>query len=503
MSDSVGGAPDDKAGRVPRALKLDGYIRVSRVGKRQGESFISPDHQRQQIASWAKLRGVSIANWETDLDKTGRKLSRPGLDRIIRRIETGSTGGIAVAYLDRLSRAGVADALKLVEKVVEDGGTLAAIDLGIDPTTPFGEFALTVMLGLAHMQSRRIGDMFLESRTRAVERGQHISGHEPFGYLRGRAKILYPDPATSWAVAEAFRLRARADSWKTIANWLTEEGLPTRHGAPAWTIATVRTMIRNRVYLGEARSGDLVKIGAHEPLTDERTWLSANRRQGTAPVSSGNAASVLSGIIRCAGCSFALKPSMGRTRHGKLRRELRCRPDKAAGRCPAPASASAEPLEAFVLKQFFDRYGSLPAEAQKRTEERATHEARLEASRSELTAVLDGRLAEALGGEHAELYIATVRQRREAVERDEDAVLEIDDDFDSLPLATDLKADWGNRTLQQRRTFIGLAYDAIFLRRARSPREPVGDRLRFFATGTAPPLPVRGQRTEIRSVDVD
>lgn len=486
-------------------LKLDGYVRVSKVGKRKqaGESFISPEEQREKIEGWAKLRGVTIAHWEEDLDKPGPKLSRPGLDRIMGRIESGATEGIVVARLDRLSRAEVADALKLVARIVDCGGTLAAIDLGIDPTTVFGEFALTLMLALARMESRRKGETWLDSRTRAVDRGVHISGHTPTGYVRDGRKRLHPDPSKSWAVTEAFRMRAAGESWKTIADWLSEEGVATAHGAPMWTIATVRTVIRNRVYLGEARSGDLIKVGAHEPLIDEETWNAANRRRGVRHAPSGSTAGELSGILRCAGCSFALKPKIGKTRHGKSRREYGCRPDKAAGRCPAPASVSARPVEAFVEERFFADYGDIIARFQKRSDERSQAEQGLVGARAELTAALDERLADALGGPESGAYLTTVRARREAIERLEARLAELDDDPSILPNPSTLRELWPDLALQERRALISSAYDGIFLRRSSSPREPAGDRLRFFATGTGPPLPIRGQRGEIRSIDVD
>src|SRR3954452_15777574 len=97
-------------------MRLDGYVRVSRVGGREGESFISPAVQREQIKRWASLRGVAIGKWHTDLDVSGGKLERPGLDAAMARIRAGKTGGLAVARLDRFSRAGVADALKVVEE---------------------------------------------------------------------------------------------------------------------------------------------------------------------------------------------------------------------------------------------------------------------------------------------------------------------------------------------------------------------------------------------------
>src|SRR5262245_46045231 len=143
---------------MPMARRFDGYVRVSRIGGRDGDSFISTAEQRDRIAAWAVSRGVEIAMFHEDFDQSGGKLSRPGLDHMIERVRSGETGGVVVAYVDRLSRAGVGEALQLVEEIHEGGGEFAALDLGIDPTTAFGEFGLTILLALARMQRRRIAD---------------------------------------------------------------------------------------------------------------------------------------------------------------------------------------------------------------------------------------------------------------------------------------------------------------------------------------------------------
>jgi len=65
-----------------------------------------------------------------------------------------------------ISRLGTADALKLVERITQAGGSIAAIDLGIDPATPFGEFGTTLMLALAHMERRRLTDLVFEPKSR-------------------------------------------------------------------------------------------------------------------------------------------------------------------------------------------------------------------------------------------------------------------------------------------------------------------------------------------------
>lgn len=96
---------------------MDQYVRVSRVGRRSGESFISPDLQRDQGAAWAASRSVEIPVIHEDLDQSGGKLARPGLDALMARIRAGETDGVIVSKLDRLSRLGVADALRLVEQI--------------------------------------------------------------------------------------------------------------------------------------------------------------------------------------------------------------------------------------------------------------------------------------------------------------------------------------------------------------------------------------------------
>ena len=49
-------------------LQLDGYIRVSKVGDRSGDSFISPEVQEGDINGWGVLRDVKIVMQEPDLD---------------------------------------------------------------------------------------------------------------------------------------------------------------------------------------------------------------------------------------------------------------------------------------------------------------------------------------------------------------------------------------------------------------------------------------------------
>ena len=200
-------------------MRLDGYVRVSQVAGREGDSFISPEVQRQQIEGWAKLRGVSIVAWHVDLDESGGKLQRPGLDAMMERLRSGETEGIAVSRLDRLSRANVGDALRLVQEVADHGGKISVVDLGIDPTTIFGEFAMTIMLALARMEHRRLTESWQIAQERSIARGVPM-GPTPFGYKRDESNRFVPSDEAP-VTREAFRI-AGASGIHAATSYLQE-----------------------------------------------------------------------------------------------------------------------------------------------------------------------------------------------------------------------------------------------------------------------------------------
>jgi hypothetical protein len=58
-------------------------------------------------------------------------------------------------------------------------------------------------------------------------------------------------------VTELFKRRAAGESVSALTRWLQDTSLRTSHGGQA-TRRLVDGVLRNRVYLGEARSGELI-----------------------------------------------------------------------------------------------------------------------------------------------------------------------------------------------------------------------------------------------------
>lgn len=331
---------------------MDGYIRVSRVGTRDTESerYQTEHIQREKIEAWAKLRDVEIAAWHIDRDQSGSKLSRPGFDTCMARIQAGETEGIVVAAIDRLSRADVADALMIVRKIHDDfEGTMAAVDLGLDPTTEVGEMMLTVLLALARMQWRRYQSAWATAKERAVERGAFIA-QTPIGYARTEDGRLEFHPAYADHVRAAYKaaasqgLRAAVDYLKWMLPHVRE-----------WNTVSVRRLLTSRAYLGESTSGELTNRTSHPALIDLATWTAAAKQAGANLEDHRPSGTyVLSHIARCAACGTPLIGNRGRSAD---HRGYRCPRNKSkavrdgADRCPAPALIGAERLEGFVLAE--------------------------------------------------------------------------------------------------------------------------------------------------------
>jgi DNA invertase Pin-like site-specific DNA recombinase len=486
-------------------MKLDGYIRVSRVAGRSGDAFISPGEQKERVKAWAKSQGHTIGKWHEDLDQPGSKADRPGLTAAMKRIEDGTTGGLAVARLDRFGRS-VQDSANLLAEIRDANGVLCTVAEGIDTSGYMGKFLADLFAALAELELARIRENWDTARKSAVARGIHVSGKVPTGYRRNEDRILVPDPGIAPVIHELFRRRAAGVSWAQLARFLEEKGVTTPWSNEHWTVASVSTVVRNRVYLGEARAGKIVNPQAHEPIVTLAEWNAANKARGVHPGRSGKGTGLLSGTLRCGGCSYAMKPKMGRTRHGKDFLEYACKPDKAGGRCPAPASVKASVIEPFVLAHLVGFAKSATAHT-RNNEDGSNLDAEIAAAEAERDAALDERLAEALGGSESDAYLRTVKSRQSRV----DALLEEraarDQEREPAQIEADLERVWDDLTLEDQRRILHSVFDSVFVWRTseggRNGKFPIAERARLFLVGEGPPVPIRGQRGTIRTLPLD
>lgn len=325
-------------------MALDAYVRVSDVRGRKGESFISPDVQREQIAAWISSRGEDLGETLVELDESGARADRPLLMKAIRRIEEGESTGLIVAKLDRFGRS-LLDGLSAVARIERAGGTFVSVQDGFDLATPTGRLILRMMLAWAEWELDRIrinGDIACE---KAVSRGIYIPSQGPPGYVKGDDRHLHPDPSSAPLIKEAFRRRARGASAREIAEFLNGEGMRTRTGLP-FQAQTVYRLIANRAYLGESRFGRHSHLSAHQAIVDPGLWKKAQFRLRPRREPAG---SLLARTVRCASCGRSMASYAPQTKRSPSA-TYRCYVAQRLGprQCPSPAAVSAAELEPLV-----------------------------------------------------------------------------------------------------------------------------------------------------------
>ena len=174
-------------------MRIIGYGRVSDVAGREGDRFHSPEDQRKRVKAFVKARGHKLVDWVEDLDESGGTLDRPGLQRVLERLEAGEADALAVAYLSRLTRNTV-QGLELVTRLNAAGRDVLVADLDLDTSTPVGRAVLTVLLAFAQLELEQRRDSFATAQRNALERGIY-PGSTSIGYMRDEGGRMIPNPA--------------------------------------------------------------------------------------------------------------------------------------------------------------------------------------------------------------------------------------------------------------------------------------------------------------------
>lgn len=201
-----------------------GYVRVST--EEQGLNGAGLEAQREAIRAECERRGWQLERIEEDV-LSGRTMRRPGLQRALEACSAGEVSGIVVAKLDRLSRS-LVDFAALLARAQSEQWNVVALDLGVDLSTPAGEFLANVMASAAQWERRIIGQRTREAM--AVKRAQ--------GIQLGRPRSI--DPSLSRRIR---RLRSLGWTLQAICDRLNEDGVPTPRGGELWRPTSLRSVL--------------------------------------------------------------------------------------------------------------------------------------------------------------------------------------------------------------------------------------------------------------------
>jgi site-specific DNA recombinase len=386
-------------------VKAAGYVRVS-TG-RQAERGLSLEEQERRVRERAAREGWELVEVFVERGVTGRKASRPALDRLLARLREFDV--VVAPKLDRLGRGGVRQGVEFKAKLDDAGVKLVVLEPDIDFDTSVGRIIWAVLLEVAAWESEAIAERTASVSEARARAGRH-HGPAPYGYQRvaERPGELVPAPSEAVVVRRMFEASARGLSNAAIARELMEDGLKPRRGK-RWAPPVIGQRLRDPVYIGKVRHKDQVFDGTHEPLVavelfDRVQALVSARQKGPGHGKGrwpSHAFLFHRGMLRCYHCGYPMYARSG-TKGGVRYDYYACqgRRDYGADFCPMTPIPRAD-LDAAAFA-YFQEVGL-----------------DLEATERQLRHALTGRIVSArVLREDAEAEVAKLQARLERLRDD-------------------------------------------------------------------------------------
>lgn len=328
----------------------------------------SIERQKSEVEPVIEREKDEVIRVYTDRGKSGSKhrAKRKDFLRMMRDIKNGSeVGKLYLWDLARFTRENPFKAAEFYALLMDKGIVIHDCKMGvIDLATQQGRMIVNMLQEQNHSYSTTISSNTTSGRRHLLALGWWVAGAIPYGYLRRyvgpsgeevirpRLDTAYKKPR-GWHLAlseneqeaeivrQMFKQYVQEDSsLREIARRLNQQGIlpPSGVSTKGWKKDAVREIIANRAYLGYAQIGgshrryrdDEVfgRIGDNEVKTDkvpaivsEDLWNRANikrqKRKDNRHNVKPSQAGMLSGILYCGHCRYALAKASRTGRDGQ------------------------------------------------------------------------------------------------------------------------------------------------------------------------------------------
>ena len=210
------------------------YLRVST--EEQGLSGLGLEAQESIAREYCQRHGLEIVEVVREVQSGKSTKKRPLLIAALERCRKGEAGLLVASNVSRLSRS-ISDLAAMLEEAAKRGYGIAALDTGLDTTTPAGKMVFQILGVAAEYERAMIADRTRKALAAKKARGESL----------GRASTL--DSST---VATIRGQRASGATFAAIASDLNRQGFARGQGGAAWYPSTVRKVLL-------ASGGDLIE----------------------------------------------------------------------------------------------------------------------------------------------------------------------------------------------------------------------------------------------------
>jgi len=227
--------------------KVAGYARVSTDQEEQLTSYENQvDYYTNFIANHADWAFVKIYTDEGITATNTRH--REGFNSMIDDALAGKIDLIVTKSVSRFARNTV-DTLTTVRKLKEKGVEIYFEKENIWTLDTKGELLITIMSSLAQEESRSISENTAWGRRKTFQDGKSSVAYSRFlGYDRGF--VINKEEAET--VKLIFQLFISGFSYYSIGKELQKRGIKTVTGNDKWGIVTIRSILSNEKYKGDA-----------------------------------------------------------------------------------------------------------------------------------------------------------------------------------------------------------------------------------------------------------
>jgi site-specific DNA recombinase len=256
------------------------YVRVSTDRQQQAQTI---EQQVAQLRAWvAAHQGWTVAEEHVFRDDghSGARLDRPGLDALRDHAARAAFDAVLVCAPDRLARNFVHQ-MVVMEELERRGVRVVFCDRPLRDD-PHEQLVTQIRGAVAEYERTLIADRMRRGRQARLRSGQLLPWtRAPYGYRLHPQRPRDPaavqlDPVAAVVVQELFAAYAAGGvTLHGLAAQLTARRVPTPTGKPTWRATTIRNLLTNPAYKGQAASGRL------------RTTPAQQRKSALEPIGKG------------------------------------------------------------------------------------------------------------------------------------------------------------------------------------------------------------------------
>ncbi len=235
----------------PRKRRACGYARVSTDKEEQESSFDNQmRHYKEYITSREDLDFVGMYSDEGISGTSTRH--RNGFNQMVQDALDGKIDLIITKTVSRFARNTV-DSLTTIRKLKEKGVEVYFEEQNIYTLDSKGELLITIMSSFAQEESHSISDNTKWGIRKQYEDGKvRVAFSHFLGYDKGSDGELVVNQAQAETVRQIFKWFLEGLSPYAIAKKLTEMTTPTPTGKEKWYPSTVKSILQNEKYKGDA-----------------------------------------------------------------------------------------------------------------------------------------------------------------------------------------------------------------------------------------------------------